>query len=118
MKIKHNPNSRIVRTTKAPHEFIDDKGELTAADITVEYYSPTLNDIEQSRLKVEASNGGIEWLADELSQRVHRLPEIVGEDDEPVKVTPEFLRTLTMKNLFSIQEAINAALNPKSDAAK
>lgn len=118
MKIKHNPNSRIVRSTKAPHEYLNDDGELTNAEITVEYYSPTLADIEKSKRAVDDADGDISWLAAELAERVHRLPEIVGEDDEPVKISPEFLRTLTMKNLFAIQTAINEALNPKSDAAK
>lgn len=118
MKIKHNPNARIVRTTTAPHEYVDEQGENATADITVEYYSPTLDDLEQSRMKVEEAGGSIQWLAGELAERVHRLPDIVGEDDKPVKITPEFLRTMTMKNLFAIQTAINEALNPKSDGTK
>jgi hypothetical protein len=53
-------------------------------------------------------------LAEWLAKVVESLPEIVGDDEQPLPVNAATLRGFAPQNLRALQEAIRADINPNA----
>jgi hypothetical protein len=59
------------------------------------------------------------WLSQSLSKRLKALPDLEGHDgSKPIKITPENLERIAIRNLEAIEKAIADDLAPKEQPSK
>ena len=111
----------IVRECTAPFIHPDESGELKTHQIRVRYRSVTSRDLKAQRADMfarhEANPNGIVYLSETLAKRIESLPDLIGEDGEPVQISEDFLDTLAVENLQAINQAINEGTDGKSRKA-
>jgi hypothetical protein len=113
-----NATSKIIRETTAEIEFVGDAGETKKEQTRVQYYDRTTKQLKESHAaimaKAAADPDALVWESESLFERLAGLPDIIDEETKkPVEITLDFIESLSVKNLMSIQEAIKADLNPK-----
>ncbi len=54
------------------------------------------------------------YYSETLAERLESLPDLVGKDKKPVKISVEFLDTLDIRNLEAIAKAIEEDIRPKA----
>jgi hypothetical protein len=117
--ITHNAAVRNIRETTAKW-FHEENGEAMVSDVRVLFYAPTVKEIRdrQAAIAAKADAGEVSWLSDDLLVSLAGLPDIIdSKTKKPVKITREFVESVDLANLRSVQEAISAALVPKSEPA-
>lgn len=110
-------SQKTVRETRAPYEFVNESGATETAQIRVRYFSFTIKELKEWRAyikeKVESDPENIIWLSEKLLPRIESLPDLSDEQGNPLPVTVETLEMLDLKNLRSIEKAIEEDLSPK-----
>lgn len=111
IKLKRE-RQNIIRETEADFTYQDpETNEVKTEKIRVLYYSPTTaqsKDImEEMRQRQANKDEAVAWyVSDTLVRRLHSLPDLVDENNEPYEITLEFLDSLAADNLNAISDAI------------
>jgi hypothetical protein len=118
-------DQRTIRETSSDFQYNDpDTGDLKTEKIRVLYYSPTTAQTKETQAEIQKrlddKKSRVGWyFSDSLIRLLHSLPDLVDENDQPHKITLEFLDSLDAINLERINDAITEDINAgKSQPAK
>lgn len=113
----------IKQTTEKPYRkttadwIVFENGAERVEKVQVEYYSLTVKQLKEQRDKIVERHKGdpeaIVWLSDLLFPRLHALPDFVDEQEQPVKLTLDWLEEQDVRNLNNLKDAIDADETPK-----
>ena len=109
-KIKANKLADVAHTTSAVLTFPDDAGQSQKDTFTIIYRgmsAKTMRDLAESRIgenRVEK--------AKYLATVVKQMPEVIGDDEQPVEITFEFFDSMEIDNLSAIFDAVQEGYNP------
>jgi len=97
------------RTVVVPLTFEDDDGQRLTENFKVIYRAMSPK-VWREMTEIEKANE--RNIAASLAGMVVSIPDIHGEDDQPIPITEESLDRMTQDNLLAIQNAILHDINP------
>lgn len=100
----------ITHECTAPFVHADDSGEVKTHQIRVRYRSLTTQEIKARRAELierqKTDPNDLVYLSETLAKRIESLPDLIGEDGQPLEITEQFLESLLVENLQAIDKAI------------
>jgi hypothetical protein len=114
MKIKGNKLTDAKRSVNVTFFFEDDNGERQEIKTKVIYRALSPKLLRELADMTEASEENRRAVAEQLAKVVYQLPDVVGEDDQPIKVDVDFFDALSFDNLTAINKAIQEDIHPNA----
>jgi hypothetical protein len=116
---------RVFRETTCSYEYVEG-GEPKVEQIRVQYYPWTVRELKDYRAEAakkqksikDGDDAAIGWVSEMLARRLHALPDLLDGRGKPVKISVEFLESLTFPQLGAINQAIEDDVAPKSQPPK
>lgn len=101
-------NAQREHRTKATLHFDDENGVQQSHEVTVVFIGRSVAEGRKLRDILDAE--GKYQFVDYCAAFVKSIPEIIGDDNQPVAITKEFLDTWTVENVQAIHNAVEKAI--------
>lgn len=112
-KLKANRLSGVTHATKAKLTWKEDDGSTASGEFTVVYRGMSPKVARGLSESVADESNRVE-MAKYLDATVVSLPEVVGDDEQPVVVSFEFFDAMEIENLRAVFNAVSEGYNPNA----
>lgn len=112
MKLKVSQlNAERLHETKAELVFVNEQNQPEKHLLTVIFRGRSVG---QNRKFAELiGEDGKYQFVDYLAHYVTQIPELIGEDDQPVTISRELFDTWSVENVTALHDAIEEVINPQ-----